>query len=84
MATDLLTVAGLIEKLQQFPADMPVVTAGFDEWGFDHIGYIEPVVMTPVEQTSHGPAFVEPHEAARPAARYKITGESFTALCLDR
>ncbi len=53
----------LIEKLQAFDPELPVVVCGFDEDGYDPLETIDLVrVAKVVERTSHGPLYREAPE----------------------
>lgn len=89
MGLPMMTVSELIEKLREFPADMPVTVTGFDEWGFDDLASFDVVDLKPVEPKSHGPAYeraedVDGSEDGPPYKRIKSTGPAFKGLHLGR
>lgn len=73
-----MTVAELIAALQQFDLAAPVVTGGFDEWGWSNISEPELVTLVAVAPASHGPDFEEP------GPRTAATGDPFVAVAIDR
>lgn len=50
-----MTVGELIERLRKYPADMPVVTPGFDESNYDDVGIpvVDSVVFCPDAPRGH-------------------------------
>lgn len=52
-----ITVQQLIERLGDFPPDMPVVVSGFDECGYSDLRVIDEVEIAPVKASSHGPDY---------------------------
>ena len=84
-----MTVADLIAKLHQFPAETVVLVTGFDEWGFDGLGDFQIVEVAPVAPRSHGPRYelaenVNGSEDGPSYKRSKSTGPVITALHLGR
>lgn len=82
-----MTVADLIAKLHEFPAEMLVLVGGFDEWGFDDLVDLQIVEVAPVAPRSHGPDYelaenVNGSEDGPSYKRSKSTGPAIFALSL--
>lgn len=77
----MITVGELIEKLRAFDPALPVVTPGFDESGFNHIGEPESITIRQSGRPGQHSGEFEKSDAFGLNLRWE--GEPFEAVVVD-